>query len=139
MSAIWKTAVKLSRGQSTRCVFGFITHKHLNTLAHSGFDVDTGSSFPHSLSLALSTEVFFSLLQVPEASCPPLGHHFPWPPLCLVTPPHLPMPGDLSKPLTASGAQLDWIYMICPSIKKSEDARVRERNRSPCVKSGMET
>ena len=45
-------------------------------------------------------------------------------------------PGDLSQPLTASGALLDWIYMICPSINGEKEG---ERNGSLSVKSEIET
>lgn len=39
-----------------------------------------------------------------------------------------PPPRDLSQPLTASGALLDWIYMICPSINgERESERQREK------------
>lgn len=39
------------------------------------------------------------------------------------------LPGDLSQPLTASGAPLDWIYMICPSIndERVEEGKGREK------------
>lgn len=46
------------------------------------------------------------------------------------------LPGDLSQPLTASGALLDWIYMICPSISGENG---RERNGSASARSEIET
>lgn len=54
----------------------------------------------------------------------------------------VPPPGDLSQALTASGALLDWIYMICPSIngeRGRERHTERERNGCLCVKSEIET
>ena len=89
------------RRQGRGCMFAFYPQTHTHTEARGSMQT------LHAVPLSAAFFIFF-LLRVLQMSCP-LRH--PVPSLR-----SLPPPGDLSQPLTASGALLDWIYMICPSI-----------------------
>lgn len=85
------------------------THSAMQTLMQS-------PSLLHSFSSAFSPDVVSS--SSPRSFAPLYS---------------VPPPGDLSQPLTASGALLDWIYMICPSINgEREREGKREKWQSIC-------
>lgn len=92
-------------------MFAFRTQTHLTALCRRFMQ---SPSLLHSFSSAFSPDVVSS--SSPRSFAPLHS---------------VPPPGDLSQPLTASGALLDWIYMICPSINGE---RERERNGSLSAK-----
>ena len=120
-----------SREGRTEGVCLLSAHRHilmLRALLQSLHTVPPPLSLSPSLSVSFSTAffMFFSACS-PDVVSSSSPRSFA--PLRSVPP-----PGDLSQPLTASGALLDWIYMICPSINRERQGeREREREKEEMV------
>lgn len=114
-STVNERLTQLPRRQGRGCM---LAHKHTQkgTLIALCRHFMQSPSLLHSFSSAFSPDVVSS--SSPRSFAPLYS---------------VPPPGDLSQPLTASGALLDWIYMICPSINgERERERKREKWQSIC-------